>query len=364
MTTTSQYTDGASTAGLLSYPGAMSFVNGNVIADPSNQTSSSTISASAATEVEYNFKITSAATASNYCFRVADKSAANSNTDKDLDNYSHVAEVSVSYPPTISNFNWPLSFITNGIILTEGTTTTVSATGTVTDYNGYADIVSATSSINRSGATSSSSCTANDNNCYKVPSCTFSNCAGTSCTLTCSANLQYFADPTDASSTMSAENWLASLRIQDSTGLSATSSTSGADVRTLYGLTVDTSINYDGGTAGLAPGSDTGSRLATTTVTNTGNSPIDIRLSGDNVGSIPVNSQKYSTSTFTYASCSVCALLSGPATPAYTGLSIPKVTASSTPTTSKVYWGISIPIPTAAGVQSGTNYFEAAAPLP
>jgi hypothetical protein len=27
-----------------------------------------------------------------------------------------------------------------------------------------------------------------------------------------------------------------------------------------------------------------------------------------------------------------------------------------------VYWGISIPIPTATGLQQGTNYFEAGAP--
>jgi hypothetical protein len=245
------------------------------------------------------------------------------------------------------------------VALTEGATTTVSATGTVTDLNGYTDILYASSSIFRSGV--SSACSSNENNCYPVPSCTLSQCSGNSCALSCQAQVQYFADPTDAGATYSAENWLATIRVLDSTGLSYTGTSSAVDLLTLRGLSVDTSIDYeDDSTPGMQPGANTGSRNATTTVTNTGNTPIDINLSGTGVGTIPVNSQQYATSTFTYASCAVCPLLTGAATKA--GVTIPKVTASTSPTTSKVYWGISIPIPTATGLQSGTNYFEASAP--
>ncbi len=357
MTTTAQYSDGASTAGLLSYPAAMSFINGHVVSDPSQQTASSTIAASAASEVEYNLQIKAAATANAYCFRVANDGP-NSNSNFDLDNYAHVAEATMAYAPTISNFNWPLSYILSGIALTEGTTTTVSATGTVTDYNGYADIVSATSSIYRSGV--GSSCTSNSNNCYPIPACTLSNCAGTSCTITCSANVQYLADPTDVGSANSAENWLASLRIQDSIGLSATSSTSGAEINTLFGLTVNTgAIDF----GALSVGTDTGTFNATSTVVNTGNAIIDIQLSGTDLagsnGSLAVGQQRYATSTFTYGSCSVCQFLTGSSTPVDVNIPKATTTATSTQTQTSLFWGINVPIGTTAELHQGTNTFIA-----
>jgi hypothetical protein len=357
MAPSSQFVDQTSISDLLSRPASMTFTQGKIVEDTSATTNAINVGTNEATEVEFNFQLTTNAVANSYCFRTA-------RTDTGaLDSYDHVAEIGLTFPPTISNFNFPLIYYatSSGIALTEGTTTLVYATGTVTDFNGYADIVLASSTIYRSGV--GSTCSANDNNCYKVPSCALSLCSGNSCTITCSANVQYFAEPTDAQSpSYSAESWLASVRIQDAAGLSATATTS-AEMGTMRGLSVNTSIAYDDDTIpGMDPGANTGSRLATTTVTNTGNSPIDIRLSGENVGSIPVNSQKYSTSTFTYASCSVCALLSGPSTPVGAGLNIPKATASTTPTTSDVYWGISIPIPTATGLQQGTNYFEAGAP--
>ncbi len=356
MTTSSQFADQAAISDLLSRPANMSFVQGKAVEDPSNDSSSNNVGTNYATEVEYNFQLTTNAIASAYCFRTSRPSLAFPGS---LDSYDHVAEVVIAHSPSITNFNWPLSQTISGIPLTEGTTTTISATGTVTDLNGYTDILAASSSIFRSGV--GSSCTGNDNNCYKVPSCSLTLCSGNSCTLTCSALVQYFADPTDSGTTYSAENWLASVRVRDASGLYGSATSSGAEMLTVRGLSVSTSITYDDDAVpGMTPGSDTGSRVATTTVLNTGNVPTDIRLSGTALGSIPVGSQQYSTSTFTYSACSVCAFLTGASTNA--GLSIPKVTASSTPTSSDVYWGIAIPIPTGTGVQSGTNYFEAAAP--
>lgn len=352
MTTSAQFTDQSSIADLLSRPASQAFTLGKITEDPNFQTNAINVGTNETTEIEYNFQLTTNAIANAYCFRTARASTGA------LDSYDHVAEAVIAHGPSISNWalNQGLDFA-----LTEGTSTTVSATGTVQDLNGYADIVLASSTIYRSGV--GSTCAADDNNCYKVPTCSLTNCAGTSCTLTCSADIRYFAEPTDVISSYSAENWLASVRVQDASGLSDTSS-AGSDLLTTRALSVDTSINYDSITLtnGLAPGENTGNRVATTTVTNTGNSPIDIRLSGTAMGSIPVGSQAYSTSTFTYASCSVCSFLTGAAT--NVGVSIPKQTASTSPQTSKVYWGIEIPIPTATGIQAGTNFFEAATSTP
>src|SRR5262249_50107908 len=143
----------------------------------SNITNAMTHNTNTATEIEYAFQITNTASASDYCFRVT-------NNDIDLANYDHVAKVTVVHPPFISNLS-----LNNGqdITLVEGTTTTIYASSTVTDFNGYADMVLGTSTIYRSGVAGGADCTADNNNCYQVPAsaCSFTNCSGNSCTLQC-----------------------------------------------------------------------------------------------------------------------------------------------------------------------------------
>ena len=357
MTSSSQFTNLASTSGSLSYPASMNFAPGEMMQNSSNQTNGITVGTNAVTELEYNFQMTSNATGNAYCFR-------SSKGGLDFDSYDHVAQATILHAPTISNISF------NGganITLIEGTTTTILATSTVTDLNGYADMVSATSTFYRSGV--GPSCTANNNNCYQVAtsSCSFSACSGTSCTLTCSAPIQYFADPTDAGSPNYGQHWLATMAVQDSTGLRDTETLagSGIDVWTLYGLALNTlNINF----GSLYPGQDTGSVNATTTVINTGNSIININLVGNGTGLvgpggssdvIPVNSQKYATSTFVYGSCAACQLLSGAAT--NVAIDIPKPVSTSTPSVGNVYWGISIPNGK-TGAYTGSTTIEAAAP--
>lgn len=357
MTSSTQFTDQTQISDLLSRPASMSFAQGRISEDPSIQTSALNVGTTQATEVEYNFQLTTNAVANAYCFRTAKTSASTDNYS--IDNYDHVAEVVLAYPPIISNFNFPLSYITGGISLTEGTSTTISATGTVTDLNGYTDIVSATSSIFRSGV--GGTCTSNVNNCYPVPSCTLSNCAGSSCTVTCSADVQYLADPTDAVSANSAEAWLANLRIQDASGLSATAQATGADMNTLYGLTVTTPpIDF----GSLSIGENTGATTSISTIANTGNAPIDIDIAGTDLvgpsgpsGAIPVGQQAYATSTFNYGSCSVCQFLTGSAT--HLEVDLPKPTATSTTVSDDLYWGINVPVGVAAETHTGTNTFIA-----
>ncbi|MEQ1674475.1 MAG: hypothetical protein ABL865_05490, partial [Candidatus Nitrotoga sp.] len=221
MTATTQFTDQASAADLLSYPASMLYTVGKMVEDPSNETSSMTVNGNNATEVEYNFELTSNAVDSTYCFRSTDGGLA-------LDNYNRVATVSLLHRPVISSFSLNHD---SAIALTEGATTTISATSTVTDLNGYADLASATTTIYRSGV--GYMCAANENNCYQVAStsCAFSSCSGNACTLTCSADLEYFSDPTDIGTVYAAENWLASVQVEDQTGSDDTDTSLGVELQ-------------------------------------------------------------------------------------------------------------------------------------
>ena len=134
--------------------------------------------------------MTSYATQSAYCFRTTNSGAV-------LDNYTKVAELKMLHVPFFTNWAF------NGgshIALTEGTTTQIMATGTVTDYNGYTDLINATTTDFRSSVANGRYCSADANQCYQIAttSCSFSNCSGNICTVSCSAALYYFADPAES----------------------------------------------------------------------------------------------------------------------------------------------------------------------
>ncbi len=350
MKTTSNYTDQATIGDLLTFPASLTFVAGYAMADPSNQSTAMTLPTNTVTEAEYNFQLTNNATGNAYCFRTTAGGT-------DLDNYQHVAQVTVLHAPTISNLSLNQDA---DIALTEGATTTIYASSTVTDLNGYTDIVNATSSVFRLGA--GAMCTPNDNTCYQIAStsCAYSNCSGTSCTMRCRADIQYIADPTDPGSTYASEGWYARLFLQDSTGLTAFASSSPVDVLTLRALQISTpSIDF----GDLSAGADTGAVNTQTTIVNTGNTPIGITVAGTDLAgavNIPVGSQKYATTTFAYGSCSLCQFLTGSAT--NVNVSLAKPTATTTPVTSNIYWGITVPNGTDASVHTGSNTFTATAP--
>ena len=349
MTTSAQFAK-ASTTQLLSIPTNYTFAQGQILEDPNNQTDVVPVAANKFTEVEYNFQLNANANQDRYCFRTTDSGTP-------LDNYSRVAEIQVVHPPSISG----LSFNNNSnIALTEGTTTTIFATGTVSDLNGYLDLVNASSTYYRSSVASDHNCTADNNNCYQIAStsCSFSNCGGNSCTFSCSARLYYFADPTDVGSTYASDIWNAMVDIWD-TSSSHTNSTANEEIYTLSGITTTSTIPY----GSVTVGSDSGARNATTTVGNTGNSVLNLNLGGDDLTAgasrITYDKQKYATSTFTYAACPICNLLTASTTPTYVPLAVSKATTTVFAPTKDIYWGIGIPSGTAATTFSGTNVFGA-----
>ncbi|MDA8596759.1 DUF2341 domain-containing protein [Candidatus Pacebacteria bacterium] len=346
MISSTQYADGDATVDLLSNTSG-AFVSGFATEDPSNTASSLDIDQNEYTELEYAIESTINVSDNAYCLRVTDGG-------DDLDAYNAVAEFALQFEPTFG----PVSF-NNGadIALVGGTTTVVYATATVTDLNGFTDLNTATATMYTTSA--GGACSPDANNCYistTTSQCSFSNCAGNSCTLSCYADFIYHADPTDSDG---GEEWFAFLEASDDQGGSNFATSPGIDLLTLRSLQVDSEINY----GSLAVTQDTGGNNASTTIENIGNDPIDIQIEGsdlsDGVSSqIPANQQLFATSTFTYSACTICNSVPT-STPAVLEVDLLKPTSAAAPVEDEVYWGIAIPFGTASNPHSGINIFYA-----
>ncbi len=351
MQTSTNVTDGGATTDLLSGMNGM-YSAGQTVESPSNMTGGITINQNYYTELEY--VITATVNASDaYCFRVV-------NDTTPLDFYAEVAELGLTFDPTFG----PVA-LNNGmpIVLTPGATTTVYATGTVTDFNGVADLVAGTSTIYRSGA--GAACTPDNNNCYVSTvsngGCNFTNCSGSTCTLECRADIFFHADPTDDGA-YAGEEWLAYLEVNDVSGGYDFASALGVELLTLRALTVDNGINY----GALEPANNTGAYNATTTIANTGNVAFDIEVAGTDLSDgsssvIPATEQRFATSTFNYAACVSCASLSS-TTPVELAVNLAKPTAPSPLPETPIYWGIAVPLGIRSAPHSGINVFTPISP--
>lgn len=248
----------------------------------------------------------------------------------------------------------------SAITLTEGTTTSVSWTATITDADGHANISTATGKLYRSGVAGAHNCTNNNSNCYEVLSCSLSGCSGNSCTATCTSNIQFFADPTDAGSPNAAEHWRGWIEAFDIDTNSGDAFTAGAvDIQSLAALDVTNSIAY----GPLLPGDDSGNSPENTTITNTGNTSVDLELSGDDLCTnyptcsgpqIGVGYQEFSTSTFTYGAGTGLNL-----SPTFTAINLSKSTSAPANSTTTLYWGLGIPTPKEDGNYTGQNIVTA-----
>ena len=346
MQTSSFVSNGAVTTDLLLNTDG-TFSAGAIVTSPQNETAGLDVDQDYYTELEYVLTPTVNAT-DNYCFRVT-------NAGTTLDFYSKIAELGLQFDPTFGaislNGGLPISLV-------PGTTTAVTVLGTVTDFNGTSDITNATATIYRSGA--GAACTANNNNCYIASTengmCAFTNCAGNSCDLSCTVDVFFHADPTDAD-TYEGEEWLAFAEVEDFSNGYDFASAPGVELNTLRALSVDSLINY----GSLAADSDTGSFNPTTTVTNLGNVPINIDIEGNDLtdgasSQITADNQKVATSTFTYSACVSCQQLST-STPVTLGINLSKPSTVSPPVETEVYWGIAVPFTASNAAHTGTNIF-------
>ncbi len=258
-------------------------------------------------------------------------------------------------PPTVSSVNLNADII---ITLTENTTATIDCTATLSDDNGGSDITSATSTVYRSGVTDT--CSADNNNCYLITSgsCSLGAPVGNDRSATCSTDIWFHADPTD-SGTYNADTWACKVTATD-TASATGSNTDGTppELETLLALNVSPDTVLYGT---LTPTQDSGTLSESVTVTTTGNTAIDVNLSGTNMMSgsdtILVGYQEYATSAVSYGSGTELT-----ESPARLELDSTKPTDNSPSNQSDdAYWGIGIPSGTPMGSYEGTNTFSAVA---
>jgi hypothetical protein len=279
-----------------------------------------------------------------------------------VDTYLSVAELSLRFDPIVTNV------VLNGgadISLLPGTTTTVYATGTVSDLNGALDLDTATATIYRSGVAGGASCTPDSNSCYvsTEPLCSFTSCAGNSCTVSCSAEFFFHVDATDFGAQYEGQDWLAAIEVSDQAGsidIGTVPLLGAVEVLSLPALDVTSSISY--GSLAVSSTTAFGANPATT-VQNLGNIPIDIQIEGTDLtdggtSHIPASEQKFATSSFTYTSCPACEVVSS-TTPVALDVDLAKPTSVGSPVTDAVYWGLRIPVGVASNPHSGTNIFYA-----
>lgn len=344
MQTSTQVTNGESTTDLLTGVRGQ-FILGEVRTSPSNTTAPLDVAQNEYTELEYAITPTNNVVDQNLCLRVTDAGS-------ELDTYLRVAALQLRFDPVVEN----VSLNANAPIqLTAGTTTRVYATGTVEDFNGYTDIVAATSTIYRSGA--GAACTPDNNNCYisstEAGTCSFTGCSDNSCEVMCYADIFFHADPTDVG-VYEGQEWLTFIEVEDlAGGYDFESALSGVELLLLRAVAVDGVINY----GALEVNNDTGAFNPSIDIANIGNVEFDIEVIGTDLTNgaasvIPAAQQKIATSTFTYNACVTCASVST-STAVDVALGLEKPTTDSPPVTSPVYWGISVPFGVASSPHQG-----------
>jgi len=253
----------------------------------------------------------------------------------------------------------------NPITLQAGTTKAVILTATVSDNNGCStsEITSVKGYAYRSSITYTGCDTAgeaNSNYCYPEISCSqvAGSCTGdgdASADYTCTANMYYFADPTDTNTKYPSDTWFSTIKATDNNSASSnTTVSSGVEMNSLIAFSVTTTIDY----GILAVGESNNPLNKITTITPTGNVGLDSELSGAanmctdfptcNGYKIAINNQKYSlTASTSYSSAQTL-----PSSPLEVELNILKPTTTS-PATKNIWWGILIPNGTQPGVYNG-----------
>ena len=262
--------------------------------------------------------------------------------------------------PVISAITLNSSVGTSDITLSEGATTPVVLGATITDNNGCSDISTVVSSLYRSGV-GYSACDiggeANSNNCYPVITCSVNGginaCSGdtdASAAYICTANVKYYADPTVANTTYSAETWLDTFKASDEGLSDAQTLGAGVEMNDLLAMDIGSSLAF----GNLSAGQSLSPLSALTIITATGNVGLDQTLEGTHMYSvgntISVENQRYSLAASTVFGSGTTLTLS----PVESELNCKKTT-TDTGATMPTYWGISIPLGTVAGTYGGTN---------
>jgi len=282
-------------------------------------------------------------------------------------NITHTFEASGNTAPAIS----PVTFNGgNPINLNEGTYKWATSSFLITDAEYCTSITSVTAKAYvASSSNNGTLCSENDLNCYigvgssTVPAMCVATTTGNSCGASdttveydCGFKFWYIARPTDTGD-WATSIWSVSATVTDDGALTGTATNTSqlVDVNSLSALSLSpASLNY----GNISPGNDSGLTNSTTTITNTGNTAMDPRISGTDMNSasdsILVGQQEYASNPFLWSTgtdltTSATAL----------DLTLPAPTATTSAITDDISWGLGVPSGKKSGSYSGSNTIDA-----
>jgi len=245
----------------------------------------------------------------------------------------------------------------------EGPTGNVSVTSSadVTDHNGCADLVSATSSFYTTEIDAAGCTATNANQCYYNTACSVNGSCQSSITYSyvCTSTFYYHADPTDVGSYWESSTWKSKVFASDGSTMASSTVGTGRDLTSYTALSVSSTINY--GSLAIGDIANGTALPKTASVYSSGNTGVDLNLSGGNMtgtasttATIAVGQQKYATSGVAYSAATA---LSG--TPTGLTIGVLKTTTTASLSSKFSYWGLQIPTATFADTYTGYVIFTA-----
>ena len=226
----------------------------------------------------------------------------------------------------------------------------ITVSGQITDDNGCSDITTITGAIFVT-IDVNLNCSANDDNCYIIATgtCITSSCTAGVADVSCPANIQFWAEPTDDDS----DEWVGAILFTDGSSATVEDTSVSESVEYTGSLcisVVPASLAY----GSLAPGANTGATNQSTLVANVCNTAMDFSLSGTDMTepstyTIVVTEQQYGTVTFTYDGAGQTVLDVGAVN---IFIDAAKPSASPTNSSDEIFWGIGIP----SGAPNNTEY--------
>lgn len=243
-----------------------------------------------------------------------------------------------------------------GINLTAGTSTSVSCAATITDLDGYLDITTVAATLFRTSV--GYSAVDNDNNHYSA-TCSGGTGSGTTRPYTCSFDVWFHTEGTDANSSYPTDDWTCRVTPNDGDG-EGTSATDTIEMNSLSAVSISSNIVFSGG---YSPGTNSGAANEVTDIYNAGNVAIDIEIYGNNLctdfptcsgSTITVGNLEHYDIAFTYG-----AGLDLTTSPVLNSYNIARSTVHPSTQYRTVYWGIGIPALLSGGNYTGQVQFTA-----
>lgn len=238
--------------------------------------------------------------------------------------------------------------------LSPGGGRTVHINGIVEDLDGRDDISFVSGTFRRSGATNGSNCTADNNDCYRVATCSLSNNEDANQKeYNCSMSLQSYIDSTvPTTGRYPAENWIIDVYVEDVQTDSGADSSVSKEVGEVMDLSIPSPLDF--GIFDVGDQTDSLNNIEQVFSQN-GNVVVDVEVYATApqsclTGEIPVGNHQWSLNDLPYDATGTTVLTG---TPADTNLALSYRDDDTTNITKSLFWNIKIPDTNISGECSG-----------